>query len=257
MTRGLDLETHLAQDHGVTRTGWLRASVLGANDGLVSTASLLMGLIAAGAETSTVLLSGIAALVAGMGSMAAGELVSVRAQADLEQADLKREAQQIANDPVFAEAELAAIYRQRGLSPALADAVARELSAGDVLAAHARDELGIQPHQQARPGLAALSSALAFALGAAWPLAVVWWFPPQPTGGLLWWATALGLLLLGALSGYLGRAAPVRSAFRLLCWGLAAMAASAAMGSLLGVSGVIECVMSEGVRYETTRLAVA
>lgn len=222
--------------HRTTRIGWLRAAVLGANDGIVSTASLILGVAAAGVDAKAILISGVAGLVAGASSMAAGEYVSVSSQSDTERADLAREKDELATDPAHEHAEMAAIYVKRGLDPALAAVVATQLTAHDALGAHARDELGITDISTARPLQAALSSALAFSLGAALPLLVVLLAPSH----WLAWAVAgsalLFLSVLGALSAAVGGAPVLMATLRVTLWGALAMAMTAGIGALFGVS---------------------
>jgi VIT1/CCC1 family predicted Fe2+/Mn2+ transporter len=216
--------------------GWLRAAVLGANDGLISTASLVVGVAAAQLQASTVLLTGIAGLVGGALSMAAGEYVSVSSQADSERADLAREREELATTPEAEHRELTGIYVKRGLSRELAAQVATQMTAHDALAAHARDELGITDESRARPLLAAGTSALSFALGAALPLLVVR-LAPLPVLPQLVFATALLLLVaLGALGARLGGAPVLPAALRVGFWGVAAMGATALIGRFFGVS---------------------
>jgi VIT1/CCC1 family predicted Fe2+/Mn2+ transporter len=220
--------------HRTTRIGWLRASVLGANDGIVSTASLVVGVAAAHASQGSVLLTGVAGLVAGAMSMAAGEYVSVHSQADTEAADLARERAELAHDPVAEHRELAAIYVGRGLEAALADKVADQLTAHDALGAHARDELGVSEALAANPVQAALASAASFACGAALPLLVTWL---APAGTLVWWVAATALVflaLLGVVAARTGGADPLRAAWRVTFWGALAMAVTAGIGSLFG-----------------------
>lgn len=224
------------ENHLVERIGWLRAAVLGANDGIVSTASLIIGVASAGQPTAAILLTGIAGLVAGAMSMAAGEYVSVSSQADTEQADRAREAGELASQPDFEREELTAIYQARGLDRALAEQVVTQLMAGDALTAHLRDELGITETLAARPVQAALSSALAFALGAALPLALV---VAAPERGLSWTVTIASLIflaLLGAVGARAGGAPMGRAVLRVTFWGAFAMAATAAIGSLFGAT---------------------
>lgn len=212
--------------------GWLRAAVLGANDGLISTSGLVVGMAAAGAELRTLLLTAAAGLTAGAFSMAAGEYVSVSSQADVEAADRATEARELAEQPEFELQELTNIYIQRGLTPPLAAEVARELTAHNALEAHLRDELGITEHNEARPVQAAIASAAAFTLGALLPILVVLlWRRPGLTP-LLIGATLAMLALLGALAAQLGGAPMVRGAARVLFWGALAMGASALIGSL-------------------------
>jgi len=222
--------------HRSERIGWLRAAVLGANDGIVSTASLVVGVAAASAATGTVLMTGVAGLVAGAMSMAAGEYVSVHSQADTEKADLARERAELAKDRPAEQRELAAIYVARGLAPALATQVAEQLMAHDALGAHARDELGISTTLAARPVQAALASAASFAVGATLPLAVV---ALAPGRGLILWVSAMSLaflVLLGVVAARAGGAGVVASAARVTFWGALAMAITAGVGSLFGVA---------------------
>ena len=223
--------------HRTDRIGWLRAAVLGANDGAVSVASVVVGVAAAPTATpAAVLLAGTAALVAGAMSMAAGEYVSVQSQADTEAADLALEEAELATDPEGELAELAGIYQTRGLDADLALQVARQLTAHDALEAHARDELGITEALRARPLQAALASAAAFSVGAALPLATA---ALAPSAAVLWAvgaATVATLLVLGALAAYAGGASLVRGALRVATWGVLAMAATAAVGRLVGVA---------------------
>lgn len=220
--------------HRTERIGWLRAAVLGANDGIVSTASLVVGVAAATSARSDILVAGIAGLVAGAMSMAAGEYVSVSSQADTESADLARERKELKEDPEFERAELAAIYTSRGLSRDLAEQVAVQLMEHDALGAHARDELGITETTAARPVQAAFASAATFAVGAALPLIAVLLSPDR---ALIWAVALTSLLFLAALGAVAARAggAPVaKASFRVLFWGAIAMAVTAAVGSLFG-----------------------
>ncbi len=221
--------------HRTAHVGWLRAAVLGANDGLISTSSLVVGVAAAaGVDAAAVLLTATAGLVAGALSMAAGEYVSVSSQADTEGADYARERRELAESPVAEHAELAGIYRGRGLSAALADQVATELTAHDALAAHARDELGMTEVSMARPLQAALTSAAAFALGAALPVVVTAVVPVAQVSVVVALST-LGLLAaLGALAAQLGGAPILRGAARVTFWGAVAMAVTAAVGRFFG-----------------------
>ena len=220
--------------HAVERIGWLRAAVLGANDGIVSTASLIVGIAASAADHTAVLSAGIAGLVAGALSMAAGEYVSVSSQADTEAADMARERRELAEQPVEELEELTGIYKARGLSPELARQVAEELTAKDALAAHAREELGIAEHLAANPLQAAVTSAVTFACGAAVPLLAVLLVP---TSALLWVTmvvTAVALAVLGALGGWAGGSGMVRPAIRVVFWGLIAMGVTSGVGYLFG-----------------------
>lgn len=220
--------------HAVERIGWLRAAVLGANDGIVSTASLIVGVAASAADKGPILVAGVAGLVAGAMSMAAGEYVSVSSQADTEAADLARERRELVEQPEFERAELAATYRQRGLSDALALEVADALMAHDALAAHARDELGLAEMHRARPIQAALISAGTFAVGAALPLGVAMLLPlgELPLGVSL--AGLCFLMLLGAIGAAAGGAPVARGVVRVAFWGVLAMAATWLIGSLFG-----------------------
>jgi VIT1/CCC1 family predicted Fe2+/Mn2+ transporter len=220
--------------HRTERIGWLRAAVLGANDGLVSTASLVLGVATAEGSRSAVLVAGAAGLAAGAMSMAAGEYVSVSSQADTEQADLARERAELTASPVAEHAELAAIYVHRGLSPALATEVATQLMAHDALGTHARDELGISAALQARPVQAALTSALTFAVGAALPLIVA---SLSPAHWLVPLVAGTSLVCLGALGGVAARTGGARTwvgALRVVFWGALAMGVTAGLGALFG-----------------------
>jgi len=222
--------------HYAERIGWLRAAVLGANDGIVSTASLVVGVAASDASPRAVLVAGVAGLVAGAMSMAAGEYVSVSSQADTEQADLARERQELATNQAFEHAELAQIYQSRGLEPALAAEVATQLMAHDALGAHARDELGLTDIHSARPLQAALASAATFSVGAALPLMIAVLVPNE----ILPLSVSAGSLAclagLGALAARVGGANPWRGAARVCVWGAVAMAATAAIGALFGTT---------------------
>lgn len=221
--------------HRTDRIGWLRAAVLGANDGAVSVASVVVGVAAAPSATpSTVLLAGTAALVAGALSMAAGEYVSVQSQADTEAADLALERAELEDDPEGETDELSAIYRARGLDADLARQVAEQLMAHDALGAHARDELGITEVLRARPLQAALASAAAFAVGAALPLLTALVVPAAWVLVAVAVATLATLLVLGALAAYVGGASLGRGALRVAGWGALAMAVTALVGSLVG-----------------------
>ncbi len=226
-----------AERHRTDRIGWLRAAVLGANDGIVSTASLIVGVAAAGAGHAGILLSGVAALVAGAMSMAAGEYVSVHSQADTEQADLTRERAELDKDPGAERRELAAIYVGRGLESGLAQQVAEQLMAHDALGAHARDELGISELLSARPIQAALSSAASFAVGALLPLAVTALAPEALLIPLVAGSSLAFLALLGAVAARVGGASALPGAWRVTFWGALAMAVTAAVGMLFGATG--------------------
>ena len=220
--------------HRTHHTGWLRAAVLGANDGIVSTASLVMGIAAAQASHSSILVAGVAGLVAGAMSMAAGEYVSVYSQADTERADIARERAELAADSAAEHRELAAIYVGRGLDAALAQQVAVQLMAHDALGAHARDELGISDTLSARPVQAALSSAASFAVGAALPLLVAAAAPERFTSPAVGGASLLLLALLGGLAARAGGAPMATAAARVAFWGALAMGVTAGVGALLG-----------------------
>jgi len=220
--------------HLVERIGWLRAAVLGANDGIVSTASLIVGVAAAAAAKSDILLAGTAALVAGAMSMAAGEYVSVSAQSDTEHADLAREREELRTDPAAEQAELAGIYVKRGLDPQLAQRVAGELMDKDALAAHARDELGISRISTARPIQAALTSAVTFSAGAAMPLLAALLSPPRNLMASVCAGSLIFLGMLGALGARAGGAGLFRPVFRVVFWGALAMAVTAGIGVLIG-----------------------
>ncbi len=220
--------------HRTASIGWLRAAVLGANDGIVSTASLIVGVAAANSDQRSLLLTGAAGLVAGAMSMAAGEYVSVHSQADTEQADLSRERAELQKDAVAEHRELTAIYVKRGLDTALAQQVAGQLMARDALGAHARDELGISEAFSARPIQAALASAASFAVGAALPLAVTALAPAQ---NLMIWVSATSLLflaVLGVVAARVGGAPVLAGAWRVTFWGALAMGITAGVGTLFG-----------------------
>ncbi len=226
---------HHHEVHRVHRAGWLRAAVLGANDGVISIASLLVGVAVAQTSGEQLLVVGLAGLVGGAASMAAGEYISVSSQADMEKADLAREAREIAINPQGEHRELKHIYVERGLTPELADQVSVQLMAHDALQAHARDELGISHNLKARPLQAAVSSALAFFLGGLLPILVM--MAANGAAYLSWiisGASLLCLTALGALAAYLGRAPLLSGMMRVTLWGSAAMALTAALGGLVG-----------------------
>ena len=224
------------ESHLVKRIGWLRAAVLGANDGIISTASLILGVASAEASKSNVLLSGVAGLVAGAMSMAAGEYVSVSSQSDTEHADLQREKRELLEDPEFEKEELAQIYVARGVKPGLARQVAQQLMAKDALGAHARDELGISEISTARPIQAALASAATFSVGAAGPLILAllspstWLLPVVSVGSLAF------LALLGMIGAKTGGAEVFRPTIRVVFWGALAMGLTAAIGAMVGTA---------------------
>lgn len=228
MVRG-HKETHL-----IERIGWLRAAVLGANDGIISTASLVVGVAAAATSSSEILVAGTAGLVAGAMSMAAGEYVSVSSQADTEAADLAKERRELAEDPKAELAELTGIYVARGVDPALARQVAEQMTAKDAFAAHARDELGLAEHVVARPVQAALTSALTFAVGAALPLLLAFLAPKSNLPVIVSVGSLIGLAVLGAVGARAGGASVVTPTLRVTFWGAMAMAASALIGALVG-----------------------
>ncbi|HEY5635234.1 MAG TPA: VIT family protein [Burkholderiaceae bacterium] len=225
-----------AERHRTHRIGWLRAAVLGANDGIVSTASLVLGVAAAGASASAILVAGVAGLVAGAMSMAAGEYVSVSSQSDTERADLAREAKELATSPEHEHAELAAIYVKRGLEAGLASSVATQLMEHDALGAHARDELGISSTHAARPVQAALASAGTFAAGALLPLLVVLSFPASTLMWAVSGSSIVFLALLGALSARTGGSPVLVATARVTFWGALAMGLTAGVGALFGVA---------------------
>ena len=222
--------------HRTDRVGWLRAAVLGANDGLVSVAGLVVGVAASGATPSTILLTGVAGLVAGAMSMAAGEYVSVQSQADAEAAALALEKSELRDMPDSELAELTQIYVGRGLEPALARQVAEQLTARDALTAHMRDELGITEELRARPVQAALASAAAFTVGALLPIATTVLAPAGKVAMVTTAATLVGLLLSGGLAARVGGAPVLRGAWRVGFWGAMAMGAAALVGRLFHVS---------------------
>ncbi len=224
------------ENHLVSRIGWLRAAVLGANDGIVSTASLIIGVAAAAAPRNDILITGAAGLVAGAMSMAAGEYVSVSSQSDTEQADLARERRELADNPAFEQAELAEVYVKRGLDRDLAVQVAGQLMARDALASHARDELGISEVTAARPVQAALTSAATFAVGAALPLVMAVVMPISLLLPGVSIASLCFLALLGAIGARAGGANVLLGTVRVTFWGALAMALTAGIGALLGTS---------------------
>ncbi|HET9950411.1 MAG TPA: VIT family protein [Candidatus Eisenbacteria bacterium] len=226
-----------AEIHRTGRVGWLRASVLGANDGLISTASLVVGVAAAGAAPGAILVAAVAGLMAGAMSMAAGEYVSVSSQSDTERADLERERRELAEDEPAERAELTGIYVARGLDPALAAQVAEQLMAKDALGAHARDELGHFEATAARPLQAALASAASFAVGAALPLITVLVSPRDRLIPMIVASSLALLAALGALAARIGGARMLVGAVRVTFWGALAMAATAGAGALFGATG--------------------
>jgi VIT1/CCC1 family predicted Fe2+/Mn2+ transporter len=223
-----------AEQHRTSRVGWLRAAVLGANDGILSTASLIVGVAAAEASRNSVLVAGMAGLVAGAMSMAAGEFVSVSSQSDTETADLARESAELANDDQFEHEELAAIYVKRGLDAELARQVAAQLMAKDALGAHARDELGISDTLAARPVQAAFASACSFTVGAALPLLLVFFVPLSALVWVVSGSSLAFLALLGALAARAGGSPVLKSVVRVTFWGALAMGLTAGVGALFG-----------------------
>jgi VIT1/CCC1 family predicted Fe2+/Mn2+ transporter len=224
------------EGHRTQHVGWLRAAVLGANDGIVSTASLVLGVAAANVSEQSILVAGVAGLVAGAMSMAAGEYVSVHSQADAEQADIDRERQELKADDASEHRELAAIYQGRGLDASLARQVAEQLMAHDALGAHLRDELGISPQTRARPIQAALASASSFAVGAALPLAVVALAPARILAPMVGGTSLVCLAVLGAVAARAGGARVAVAAVRVTFWSALAMGLTAAVGAMFGVS---------------------
>ncbi|MBA17970.1 MAG: hypothetical protein CMN73_16720 [Sphingomonas sp.] len=235
MSRGPKFPAH-NEAHLVHRIGWLRAAVLGANDGIVSTASLIVGVAAASPDRQSVLIAGVSALLAGALSMAAGEYVSVSSQSDTETADLERERRELRDDPEFEHEELSQIYRARGLDADLADQVATQLMAKDALHAHARDELGINDATVARPVQAALTSAATFTVGAAAPLLVALIAPVSAIVPAVFVAALIYLGILGAIGARTGGAPIPRAVLRVTFWGALAMAVTAGIGSLFGTT---------------------
>lgn len=232
----MQVEATTIERHAVARTGWLRAAVMGANDGIISSASLIIGVAAAAGSQAQVLLAGLAGLVAGAMSMAAGEYVSVSSQADSEAADLAREREELVRHPAAELEELAAIYRSRGLTPALAQEVAQALTVHDALASHARDELGLADFHRPRPAQAATCSAICFATGASLPLAAASALPLERTVAGVGLASLLFLMLLGALGARAGSAGLGRGIARVVLLGAAAMGMTYLAGSLVGTT---------------------
>lgn len=224
------------ESHKSERIGWLRAAVLGANDGTISVASLVVGVAASGATSNSILLTGIAGLVAGAMSMAAGEYVSVQSQADTESADLEKEKRELATQPESELEELTAIYVSRGLDESLAHQVAKQLMSGDALGAHARDELGITETLRARPFQAALASATSFIAGAIVPIIAVWLAPSAMVGTIVTISALLTLAVLGAVAASVGGASLARGAIRVAFWGALAMGITAGIGKIFGTA---------------------
>ncbi len=222
--------------HFSHRMGWLRAAVLGANDGIISVASLVIGVAASGATSDTLMITGVAGLVAGAVSMAAGEYVSVQSQADIEAADLIKEAHELKHNAAHELNELTQIYIKRGLTAPLAAEVAAQLTEHNALHAHARDEIGISEINQARPVQAALASAAAFIMGALFPIVAIWLASDNLIKTAVVVTTCTALLLLGGLASYAGGASIIRGALRVLLWGIFAMLCTQLIGTLFGAS---------------------
>lgn len=227
---------HHSEHHYIHRTGWLRAAVLGANDGIISVTSLIMGMAASGASAQTLLITCIAGLISGASSMAAGEYISVKSQEDIEKADLDMEHRELQRHPENELKELTQIYIARGLQPELAHQVAVQLTAKNALEAHARDEIGIHDNTAAKPLLAAGSSAVAFSLGALLPMFSILLSPEQYTAAAVMAVGVLSLALLGALSSYFAGTSMLKGSFRVTAWGVAAMLFASWIGSLFDVA---------------------
>ena len=225
-----------SETHRMHRIGWLRAAVLGANDGLISTASLVVGVAASAVDKPAVLIAGLAGIVAGAMSMATGEYVSVSSQSDTELADLERERRELEEQPELELRELSFIYQKRGISPDLADQVAQQLTAHDALGAHARDELGITDMTSANPIQAAIASAAAFSVGAILPILIAWLSPRNTIVIGVAIATVIALAILGVISARLGGAAVLRPTLRVTLWGILAMLFTYGVGLLFNVS---------------------
>lgn len=236
MTRNTHPNAHPDDPHFVSRSNWLRAAVLGANDGIVSTSSLIVGVAAAGSDSFAIAVAGFAGLSAGALSMAAGEYVSVSSQSDTERADIRREAAALRNDPETELDELVQIYEERGLSAQTARIVARELTAHDALGAHLRDELGLSDIHAAKPLQAAMASAATFSVAGAMPLAAAMLAPAAHVIPVVLVATLIALAALGAIGARAGGAPMARAVVRVLVWGVLAMGATALIGRLMGVS---------------------
>lgn len=228
--------SHHHEKHYIQRAGWLRASVLGANDGIISVTSLIMGMAASGASTQTLLITCIAGLISGASSMAAGEYISVKSQVDIEQADLNMESKELDKNPEAELKELTHIYVQRGLEPELAHEVAVQLTAHNALEAHARDEIGIHDNTSANPLQAAGSSALAFSLGALFPTFSILLSPEHLVDKVVMVVGVISLALLGGLSSYFAGTSVLRGSLRVTIWGIIAMLFSSWIGSLFNVS---------------------
>lgn len=227
---------HHTEQHVIHRTGWLRASVLGANDGIISVTSLVLGMAASGAQAQTLLITAVAGLISGAISMAAGEYISVKSQSDIEEADLKTEAIELKNNPHLELKELTQIYISRGLSPELAHQVAVQLSEHNALEAHARDEIGINDMTSAKPIQAACSSAASFSIGAALPLVAIYFSSADSIQTTVMLVGVLSLALLGATSSYFAGTSLMRGSIRVTVWGILAMLFSSWIGSLFNVA---------------------
>jgi VIT1/CCC1 family predicted Fe2+/Mn2+ transporter len=230
------METRIPEKHYIYRSGWLRAAVLGANDGILSTASIVIGVAAASTTREPVLLAGVAGLVAGALSMAAGEYVSVSSQTDVEKSDLAREQRELIETPHEELLELARIYERRGLSPATALEVATQLTAHNALEAHARDELGIHEMTEAKPLQAALSSGVAFTVGGFLPVLVAFMAPLEMMEYVQYIAAILFLIILGVVSAKAGGSSPIKAVLRITFWGTLAMGLTALIGQFFNVS---------------------
>ncbi|WP_407307768.1 VIT family protein [Acinetobacter sp.] len=228
--------SHHHEQHYIHRTGWLRAAVLGANDGIISVTSLIMGMAASGASTQTLLIACVAGLISGASSMAAGEYISVKSQVDIEKADLHMEARELERNPHHELKELTQIYIMRGLEPELAHEVALKLTENNALEAHARDEIGIHENTAAHPLQAAGSSALAFSLGALFPMFSILISPEQYVATTVMIVGILSLAALGAMSSYFAGTSLLKGSLRVTLWGILAMAFASAIGSLFNVS---------------------
>ena len=228
--------SHHHEQHYIQRTGWLRASVLGANDGIISVTSLVLGMAASGASSQTLFITCVAGLISGAASMAAGEYISVKSQSDIEKADLKTEARELENNPHLELNELTQIYIHRGLEPDLAREVAIQLSQHNALEAHARDEIGINDMTSAKPIQAALSSAVSFSLGAIFPMLAILVSPEKYLHIIIGIVGISSLAILGAISSYAGGTSILKGCFRVTMWGIIAMTFSIWIGSLFNIS---------------------
>lgn len=230
--------SHHIEQHYTHRTGWLRASVMGANDGIISVSSLVLGMAASGASANTLLISCVAGLISGAVSMAAGEYISVKTQADIEAVDLSAEAHELKHNPEIELKELTQIYIHRGLSPELASQVAIQLSKHNALEAHARDEIGMNPSTAAQPIQAAFSSALSFSIGAVLPLIAIWFSTDQTIEIVICLVCIISLMLLGAIASYFAGTALLKGSLRVTLWGIVAMLCSTVIGSFFSVSPI-------------------